>query len=169
MHSSTFGKGWVGMSACPSVVLACESLHVCTVCIWRCEHARFCVEVFYALYIFSFIHSSSLQCHQKWRAFKLQCHTLGHVHKPNPPTLWNACTIPWSMSVTPQYPAGQCYNQHHTVLIYFTTNPHIISILQLFLYAYNSLQHCEIISFSRHAALRYYYLWGTTFNKFSRS
>ena len=59
MHSSTFGKGWVGMSACPSVVLACESLHVCTVCIWRCEHARFCVEVFYALYInfHSFIHS----------------------------------------------------------------------------------------------------------------
>ena len=39
------------MSACPLVVLACESLHVCTVCIWRCEHARFCVEVFYALYI----------------------------------------------------------------------------------------------------------------------
>ena len=33
------------------VVLAFESLHVCTVCIWRCEHARFCVEVFYALYI----------------------------------------------------------------------------------------------------------------------
>ena len=41
------------------VVLACESLHVCTVCIWRCEHARFCVEVFYALYInfHSSIHS----------------------------------------------------------------------------------------------------------------
>ena len=59
MHSSTFGKGWVGMSACPLVVLACESLHVCTVCIWRCEHARFCVEVFYALYInfHSFIHT----------------------------------------------------------------------------------------------------------------
>ena len=59
MRSSTFGKGWVGMSACPLVVLACESLHVCTVCIWRCEHARFCVEVFYALYInfHSFIHS----------------------------------------------------------------------------------------------------------------
>ena len=59
MHSSTFGKGWVGMSACPLVLLACESLHVCTVCIWRCEHARFCVEVFYALYInfHSFIHS----------------------------------------------------------------------------------------------------------------
>ena len=61
MYSSTFGKGWVGMSACPLVVLACESLHVCTVCIWRCEHARFCVEVLYALYINfrSFIHSSS--------------------------------------------------------------------------------------------------------------
>ena len=41
----------MGMSACPLVVLACESLHVCTVCIWCCEHARFCVEVFYALYI----------------------------------------------------------------------------------------------------------------------
>ena len=39
------------MSACPLVVLACESLHICTVCIWRCEHARFCVEGFYALYI----------------------------------------------------------------------------------------------------------------------
>ena len=47
------------MSACPLAVLACESLHVCTVCIWRCEHARFCVEGFYALYInfHSFIHS----------------------------------------------------------------------------------------------------------------
>ena len=31
--------------------LACESLHVCTVCIWRCEHARFCMECFYALYV----------------------------------------------------------------------------------------------------------------------
>ena len=60
MYSSTFGKGWVGMSACPLVVLACESLHVCTVCIWRCEHARFCVEGFYALYInfHSFIHTN---------------------------------------------------------------------------------------------------------------
>ena len=60
MHSSTFEKGWVGMSACPLVVLACESLHVndvCTVCIWRCEHARFCVEVFYAQCIYIFIHS----------------------------------------------------------------------------------------------------------------
>ena len=46
MHSSTFGKGWVGMSACPLVVLACESIHVCTVCILHCEHASFCVEVF---------------------------------------------------------------------------------------------------------------------------
>ena len=36
---------------CPLVVLACESLHVCTVCIWRCEHARFVWKFFYALYI----------------------------------------------------------------------------------------------------------------------
>ena len=50
------------MSACPLVVLACESLHVCTVCIWRCEHAKFCVEVFYALYInfHSYIQSLTL-------------------------------------------------------------------------------------------------------------
>ena len=27
------------------------NFHVCTVCIWRCEHARFCVDVFYALYV----------------------------------------------------------------------------------------------------------------------
>ena len=31
---------------CLLVVLACESLPVCTVCIYCCEHARFCVEVF---------------------------------------------------------------------------------------------------------------------------
>ena len=47
------------------VVLACESLHVCTVCIQRCEHARFCVEVFmwhifiYFLFIYLFSHSFS--------------------------------------------------------------------------------------------------------------
>ena len=53
------------MSACPLVVLACESLHVCTVCIWRCEHARFCVEVFYVLYInfHSFILLLGIQTH----------------------------------------------------------------------------------------------------------
>ena len=27
-------------------VLACENLHVGTVCIWRCKYARFSVEVF---------------------------------------------------------------------------------------------------------------------------
>ena len=38
--------------------LACESLHACTVCIWHCDHARFCMEVFLcAVYKFSFIHS----------------------------------------------------------------------------------------------------------------
>ena len=65
MYSSLLGRGgWVGAVCtfwyeCPLVVLACESLHVFTVCIWRCEHARFYVEVFYALYInvHSFIHS----------------------------------------------------------------------------------------------------------------
>jgi len=57
-----YSSGWVGMSACPLVVLACESLHVCTVCIWRCEHARFCVEVFLcAIYKFSFIHWNRLK------------------------------------------------------------------------------------------------------------
>ena len=55
--------GWVGAVRtfwyeCSSVVLACESLHVCTVCIWRCEHAMFCVEFFLcAIYKkLSFIH-----------------------------------------------------------------------------------------------------------------
>ena len=48
---------------CPAVGLACETLHVSTVCIWCCERAKFCVdlifEFFYALYInvHSFIHS----------------------------------------------------------------------------------------------------------------
>ena len=31
--------------------------HVCLVCIWRCEHARYCVEVFMPIYKFPFIHS----------------------------------------------------------------------------------------------------------------
>ena len=33
--------------------------YVCTVCIWHCEHTRFCVEVFFMCYInfHSFIHS----------------------------------------------------------------------------------------------------------------
>ena len=39
------------------VVLACESLHVCTVCIWCCEHARFHVDslVHHIIITFSFI------------------------------------------------------------------------------------------------------------------
>ena len=37
---------------CVLVVLACKSLHVSTVCIWRCEHARLYVEgCFYAPFI----------------------------------------------------------------------------------------------------------------------
>ena len=64
---TSLSGGWVG-AVCtfwyerPLVVSACESLHVRTVCIWCCEHARFCVEVFYALYInfHLFIHSSHI-------------------------------------------------------------------------------------------------------------
>ena len=74
MHSSTFGKGWVGMSACPLVVLACESLHVCTVYIWRCEHARFCVEVFFMRYIYIFIHSFIvLVCTERAKTATVSC------------------------------------------------------------------------------------------------
>ena len=68
--------GWVGAVCtfwfeCPLVVLACESLHVCIVCIWRCEHARFCVEVFFALYInfHSFIHSRTCSLFQRQQSF----------------------------------------------------------------------------------------------------
>ena len=64
MYRCTFGKGWVGRGClyCTGMsvlweFLACESLHVCTVCIWRCEHARFCVDFLCAIYTFSFIHS----------------------------------------------------------------------------------------------------------------
>ena len=39
---------------CLLIILACESSHVCTVCIWHCEHARVCMEVFMRhIYIFS--------------------------------------------------------------------------------------------------------------------
>ena len=45
------GVGGLGLfvlywNECLLVVLACESLPVCTVCIYHCEHARLCVEVF---------------------------------------------------------------------------------------------------------------------------
>ena len=36
--------------------LDCEHLHVCTLCIWCCEHTKFCVEVFMH-HILIFIHS----------------------------------------------------------------------------------------------------------------
>ena len=45
MMVGLFELYWYG---CLSVVLACDSLHVCTVCIWRCEHARFLCGTFYA-------------------------------------------------------------------------------------------------------------------------
>ena len=41
------------------VVLACESLHVRTVCTWRCEHARFRVDVFMR-HAYIFIYSYGL-------------------------------------------------------------------------------------------------------------
>ena len=41
---------------------------VCTVCIWRCEHARFCVEFFLcAIYKFSFIYSFILLLKKNFR------------------------------------------------------------------------------------------------------
>ena len=42
MYCCTFEKGWVGRGfvlywyESPSVAIACETLHVCTLCIWRC-------------------------------------------------------------------------------------------------------------------------------------
>ena len=87
MHSSTFGKGWVGMSACPLVVLACESLHVCTVCIWRCEHARFCVEVILCvIYKFSFIHSFTTHTHTHSNTTHTHTytHARAHAHTTTP-------------------------------------------------------------------------------------
>ena len=57
------------------VVSACESLHVCTVCVWCCEHARFCVAAFMCpieIFIHSFVHSHLMhECNgwwlRKWR------------------------------------------------------------------------------------------------------
>ena len=75
-YSFTFGKAWVGRAVCILLicvsfgsVLACESLHVCTVCIWRCEHARLCVKVFNELYMInfhSFIFKKHLFIKLKW-------------------------------------------------------------------------------------------------------
>ena len=40
-----------------------ESLHACTVCIWRCEHSRYCVGLyFYAPYV-NFHSVSQSVCH----------------------------------------------------------------------------------------------------------
>ena len=56
VYSCTFRRGWMGRGClysidmsvfwCNYVVLAYENLHVYTVRIWHCEHARFSVEVF---------------------------------------------------------------------------------------------------------------------------
>ena len=46
MYSCTFGLFVLYWYECPLVVLAYDSLHVCTVCIWNCDHARFYVEAY---------------------------------------------------------------------------------------------------------------------------
>ena len=54
--------GWLYFIGMDVVDLACESLHVCTVCLWPCEHARFCVEMFMRhVYIFTLIHTYRLR------------------------------------------------------------------------------------------------------------
>ena len=44
------------------VVLTSESLLVFILCIWRFEHARFCVKVFFIRHIYVFIHSFIQSC-----------------------------------------------------------------------------------------------------------
>ena len=46
MYSCPFGLFVLYWYECLLVVLAYESLHVCTVCMWNCEHARFYVVAF---------------------------------------------------------------------------------------------------------------------------
>ena len=62
------GLYFVGMNECPVVVLACESLRVCTLCTWHCKHARFCVEVSMGdieIFIQSFNHLCERFCRLK--------------------------------------------------------------------------------------------------------
>ena len=56
MCSCTFGGGGGGGGGRGAYMYVCP-VNVCTVCIWRCKHARFCVEVFMHIdiYKFSFI------------------------------------------------------------------------------------------------------------------
>ena len=54
-----WGLGWCSFATVFDVL----GELACTVCIWRCEHSRFCVEVFlHAVYKFSFIHHSCWSC-----------------------------------------------------------------------------------------------------------
>ena len=50
MHSSTFGKGWVGMSACPLVVLACEA-YMYALCVSGAVNTQGFVWKFFMRYI----------------------------------------------------------------------------------------------------------------------
>ena len=69
-----------------------------TVCIWRCEHARFCVEVLYALYInfHLFIHSKQSCWHDssfpdgscvRPQSQTVRAEVVGMLHC--------ACAVPW--------------------------------------------------------------------------
>ena len=84
--------GWVG-AVCAFwyeyllVVSACESLHVCTVCIRRREHARFCVEVFmrYIKKKKSFIHYWCNRCVYRTEQEEKQNDVYSLVFSPLPP------------------------------------------------------------------------------------
>ena len=74
MGRHLFGTQWVFVlywDECLLVVSACQNLHVCTVCIWRCEHTRFCVEVVCAPYIHfhSFIQTTEASVAKQNAAF----------------------------------------------------------------------------------------------------
>ena len=93
MYSCTFGKGWVvrgclyfiGMIECPLVVFSLRELtltYALSVSGVVSEHARFCVEVIYALYInfHSFNISQTFMSHHvyyfhktlySWKAYML--------------------------------------------------------------------------------------------------
>ena len=58
-HACGWGLGWCSVATVFDVL----GELACTVCIWRCEHTRFCEEVFLrAVYKFSFIYHSCWSC-----------------------------------------------------------------------------------------------------------
>ena len=96
MHSSTFGKGWVGMSACPLVVLACESLHVNDVCtVSGAVNTQGFVWKFFMRYVykFSFIHFMHTAAHADIRSTSICLDASSEIcypkHKQTKPSLQN--------------------------------------------------------------------------------